>query len=104
MTGQKIVENFDNLDQFVHEEEKFLKPIFLQVTFFPSSQCNMHFKVHKIVSCTVVNQNQCWFQLNSQESKLFQVDNFFITHWSLESKAKFLPYEFRQLHDLYTFQ
>ena len=23
MTGQKIVENFDNLDQFVHEEENF---------------------------------------------------------------------------------
>ncbi len=43
-------------------------------------------------------------QMNSQDGKLFQVDNLFLTHKEVESKAKFLPYEIRQLHDLYTFQ
>ena len=33
MSGTQIVENFDNLDQFIHEEEKYLKPLFMQVMF-----------------------------------------------------------------------
>ncbi len=31
MPGNKLVENFDNLDQFIDEDEKWLKPLFLEV-------------------------------------------------------------------------